>query len=112
MSRISAIQAEIASQLSFSVPSSCRRILRNPSFALNLRRIRADISKGRDIENRFRLGVPDMPKAARISAPVTASAASSEKSESSAFASIALFSAIGLLVSLVAILLGVPGEWY
>ena len=53
-----------------------------------------------------------MPKAARISAPVLASAASSEKSESSAFASIALFSAIGLLVSLVAILLGMPDVWY
>jgi len=53
-----------------------------------------------------------MPKAARISAPVPASTASSVKSESSAFVSIALFSAIGLLVSLVAILMGVPGEWY
>jgi len=53
-----------------------------------------------------------MPKAARISAPVPASAASSEKSGSSAFVSIALFSGIGLLVSLVAILLGVPGAWY
>jgi hypothetical protein len=53
-----------------------------------------------------------MPKAARISAPVPASAASSEKSESSAFVSIALFSAIGLLVSLVALLMGVPGVWY
>lgn len=52
-----------------------------------------------------------MPKAVRISAPVPASAASSEKSESSTFVSIALFSAIGLLVSLVAILLGVPGVW-
>jgi hypothetical protein len=53
-----------------------------------------------------------MPKAARISVPVPASAASSEKSESSVFASIALFSAIGLLVSLVAILMGVPAVWY
>jgi hypothetical protein len=53
-----------------------------------------------------------MPKAARVSAPAPASAASSEKSESSALVSIALFSAIGLLVSLVAILMGVPGAWY
>jgi hypothetical protein len=53
-----------------------------------------------------------MPKAARISAPVPASTATPEKSGSSAFVSIALFSAIGLLVSLVAILLGVPGAWY
>jgi hypothetical protein len=53
-----------------------------------------------------------MPKAARISVPVPASTASSEKSGSGALVSIALFSAIGLLVSLVAILLGVPGVWY
>jgi hypothetical protein len=53
-----------------------------------------------------------MPKAARISVPVPAAAASSEKSESSASVSIALFSAIGLLVSLVALLMGVPGDWY
>ena len=53
-----------------------------------------------------------MPKAARISTPVSASAASSEKSESSALVPIAIFSAIGLLVSVVAVLMGVPGAWY
>jgi hypothetical protein len=53
-----------------------------------------------------------MPKAVRVSASVPISTASSEKSKSSPFVSIALFSAIGLLVSLVAILMGVPGAWY
>jgi hypothetical protein len=52
-----------------------------------------------------------MPKAARISTPVTASA-SSEKSDSSPLVSIALFSGIGLLISLVAVLMGVQGVWY
>jgi hypothetical protein len=78
---------------------------------LNLRRSREDISKGRDNKSKS-FGVPYMPKAARISVPAPASTASSEKSESSAFVSIALFSAIGLLVSLVAILLGFAGVWY
>jgi hypothetical protein len=52
-----------------------------------------------------------MPKAARISTPVTA-AASSEKSDNSPLISIALFSGIGLLISLVAVLMGVQGAWY
>ena len=50
-----------------------------------------------------------MPKAARISAH--ASTASSEKSESHPLVSIALFSGNGLLVSLIAMLLGVSGVW-
>ena len=53
-----------------------------------------------------------MPKAARISTTIPASAASSEKSESSPLVAIALFSGIGLLVSLVALLTGVQGVWY
>jgi hypothetical protein len=53
-----------------------------------------------------------MPKAVRISTPVSASAASPAKSDGSPLVTIALFSSIGLLVSLVAILLGVPGVWY
>ena len=48
-----------------------------------------------------------MPNAARISAQVPALAASSEKSETRPLVSIALFSGIGLLLSLIAILLGV-----
>lgn len=85
-------------------------------FKEPVRRIEPSLQSSRHLEGQgysnLYLGVPDMPKAARISAPVAASAASSEKSESSAFVSIALFSAIGLLVSLVAILMGVPGVWY
>jgi hypothetical protein len=53
-----------------------------------------------------------MPKAARISAPVSASTASSEKSDSNPLATVALFSGVGLLASLIAILLGVPIAWY
>ena len=53
-----------------------------------------------------------MPKAARISAQVPASTASSAQSESHPLVSIALFSGIGLLLSLIAILLGASGVWY
>jgi hypothetical protein len=53
-----------------------------------------------------------MPKAARISAQIPVSTISSEKSEGHPLVSIAIFSGIGLLVSLVAILSGVPGVWY
>ncbi len=58
------------------------------------------------------LGEPEMPKAARISPVISASTASSKKSDYSPLISIALFSGIGLLVSLLAILMGVPGAWY
>jgi hypothetical protein len=59
-----------------------------------------------------------MPTVIRIAAPISASFASSEKSRHSEksghgeLVSIALFSGIGLLVSLVAILTGVQGVWY
>jgi hypothetical protein len=66
---------------------------------------------GREFD-RFCSGGPDMPKAARISAPVRASAASSARSNGSQFVMIALFCGIGLLVSLVAIIMGVPGVEY
>lgn len=52
-----------------------------------------------------------MPKAVRISAPVTLSA-SSEKSDISQLLSIALFCGIGLLASLVVMIMGVQGVWY
>ena len=52
-----------------------------------------------------------MQKAARIVATIPASKVSPEKSDN-AFVAIALFSGIGLLVSLVAILMGVQGVWY
>jgi hypothetical protein len=57
-----------------------------------------------------------MPKAARISAPISASSkpseAASEQSEGHPLVSIALFCGIGLLVSLFSILMGVQGGWY
>jgi hypothetical protein len=53
-----------------------------------------------------------MPKAARISVPIPASTASSEKSEGHPLVPVAIFSGIGLLASLIAILMGVPGVWY
>jgi hypothetical protein len=53
-----------------------------------------------------------MPTAIRIAAPIPASTASSEKSDLNELLPIALFSGIGLLVSLVAILTGVQGAWY
>jgi hypothetical protein len=60
----------------------------------------------------FEFGVPDMPKAARISVPIPASTVASEKSESHPLVAIAIFSGIGLLVSLIAIIMGVQGAWY
>jgi hypothetical protein len=59
-----------------------------------------------------------MPKAARISAAISASskppeaAASSEQSEGHPLVSIALFCGIGLLISLLSMLMGVQGAWY
>jgi hypothetical protein len=51
-----------------------------------------------------------MPKAVRVSTQIPASTASS-KSESHPLVSIALFSGIGLLISLIAVILGVSGVW-
>ena len=53
-----------------------------------------------------------MPKATRVSVSLPASSASSDKSEGHPLVSIALFCGIGILVSLVAILMGVQGAWY
>jgi hypothetical protein len=51
-----------------------------------------------------------MPKAARISKPIAALSASAN-SDSAQLVSIALFSGIGLLISLVAVIFGVQGAW-
>lgn len=53
-----------------------------------------------------------MQKTAHISVSIPASRASSDSSDSHPLVPIAIFSGIGLLVSLVAILTGVPGAWY
>lgn len=52
-----------------------------------------------------------MPKAATISKPITASS-TSENSDRDQLVSIALFSGIGLLISLVAVIMGVQGAWF
>jgi hypothetical protein len=52
-----------------------------------------------------------MPKAARISTSVSVSS-TSENSDRNQFVSIAIFSGIGLLISLVAVIMGVQGAWY
>jgi hypothetical protein len=56
-----------------------------------------------------------MPKAARILPSVSPSSSSekssSENSDSVQFISVALFSGIGLLISLVAVLMGINGFW-
>lgn len=52
-----------------------------------------------------------MPKAARIS-ETFAAPSTSEHSDTTQLISIALFSGIGLLISLVAVIVGVQGVWY
>ncbi|WP_407152101.1 hypothetical protein [Bradyrhizobium sp. ORS 86] len=54
-----------------------------------------------------------MPKAARISRSIPVSSASEDKeSDSSQLVTVALFSGIGLLISLVAVILGIQGVWF
>jgi hypothetical protein len=58
-----------------------------------------------------------MPKVIRYPQSISTSAltpaeAAAKRSERDIFVSVALFSGIGLLISLVAILSGVPGVWY
>jgi hypothetical protein len=52
-----------------------------------------------------------MPKVARISPPVSRTS-SSTNSDGAQFISIALFSGIGLLISLVTVLAGIKGYWF
>ncbi|QPF94638.1 hypothetical protein [Bradyrhizobium commune] len=60
-----------------------------------------------------------MPKAARIYSPISApriyterSAVPTKRSDTSEFIGVAIFSGVGLLVSLVAVILGVQGVWF
>lgn len=67
-----------------------------------------------------------MPKAAQIFAPISApriytetsaapakrSAVPAKRSDMSEFIGVALFSGIGLFISLVAVILGVQGAWF
>ena len=59
-----------------------------------------------------------MPKAARIASPISAprifterSAVPAKHSDTSEFIGVTIFSGIGLLVSLLAVILGVQGYW-
>jgi hypothetical protein len=54
------------------------------------------------------LGEIDMPKNARVAVAARTSAVSPAQSDSNQLVTIALFSGIGLLVSLIAILAGMP----
>lgn len=54
----------------------------------------------------------DMPKATRVSLSIPASSVSSDKSEGHPLVLIILFCGVGLLVSLVAILMGIQLVWY
>jgi hypothetical protein len=67
---------------------------------------------GEEIFYASQFGEPDMPTAVRVSAAIPASKTASDKSDYNQFVSIALFSGIGLFVSLVAVILGVQGVWY
>jgi hypothetical protein len=56
-----------------------------------------------------------MPTAIRVSTPISKSDSESDvskKSDSHQFVSIALFSAVGLLISLAVVLFGVQGVWF
>jgi hypothetical protein len=60
-----------------------------------------------------------MPKAARISSSISApriytedSAIPAKRSDTSEFIGVAIFSGIGLFISLVAVILGVQGAWF
>jgi hypothetical protein len=78
--------------------------------ALNLSRSYADSLEGQGFLITKALE-RDMPKATRIAASIPV-ASVSPKSDDHQLASIALFSGIGLLISLVAVLMGVQGVWY
>jgi hypothetical protein len=54
----------------------------------------------------------DMPNTARISGSIPRSNLSSVNSDSGQLTIVALFSGLGLLVTLIAILCGVQGAWY
>jgi|ERR1700761_6044406 len=86
-----------------------------PAIALNLSRGSKDNIFGRGFFASNELG-SEMPKAARLASTIPATYIVSKPItgdfDFSQFVPIALFSGIGLLVSLVAIVNGVQGGWY
>jgi hypothetical protein len=103
--------------LRWQIFSSEDRILRNvasrvePSSVLQRHSLGLDIFF--DIVN-WRGPVPNVIRFPQsISKPSVASdIAATNRSARDLFVSVALFSAVGLLVSLVLMLIGVPGAWY
>ncbi|MCK1391163.1 hypothetical protein [Bradyrhizobium sp. 1] len=60
-----------------------------------------------------------MPKAARIFSPISApriyteeTAVPAKRSDTAEFIGVAIFSGIGLFISLIAVILGVQGAWF
>jgi hypothetical protein len=93
------------------IGSITRGICGNSPDVLNLRRIKRDNSVGRDFERH--VGEHDMPRAAQLFAPMSATtSASSRKSGGIPLDPILLFSGIGLLAFLIAVVTGVQGVWY
>ena len=92
------------------IGSITRGICGNSPDVLNLRRIKRDNSVGRDFEHH--VGEHDMPRAAQLFAPMSATSASTRKSDRIPLNPILLFSGIGLLAFLIAVVTGVQGVWY
>jgi len=76
--------------------------------ALNLDYGNSDHSVGRGFKKNP-IGEPVMPKTVRIAAQISKATASSEKSESHPLVSIALFSGVGLLISIVIVICRIHG---
>jgi hypothetical protein len=82
-----------------------------PANSLNLPSLCADSFAGPGFFDQI-LERLMMPKATRISASLAASSYHRQRPEGHPLVSIALFSALGLLISLVATMMGVQGVWY
>jgi hypothetical protein len=94
-------------ELRWPVLSPPGRILKRH---LNLRRSREDSFLRAGVFRTYFLLEPDMPNGAPISFP--ASKISSQKSDGHPLISIAIFSGVGLLASLIEILCGVQAVWF
>ena len=65
---------------------------------------------GRDFERH--VGELDMPRAAQLFAPMSATSASARRPDRIPLDPIVLFSGIGLVAFLIAVVTGVQGVWY
>jgi hypothetical protein len=99
-------------RVAFGLIGSIRAVFcGNSSDALNLRRSKSDITVGRDFERH--VGEHDMPRAAQLFAPMSATtSASVGRPDRTSLDPIVLFSGIGLLAFLIAVVTGVQGVWY